>query len=530
MYRFKFAALYMIILLGSLWPQAHAQRVSKGWGGEMDPLQQQFSIIHYSLDLQILPEIKAIDGSMEITFRPLQPLDTLRLNLVSDYKVLSVEVDSVSLDFRHEGELLDIYGTGLANKVKVKYRGKPPVAVNPPWSGGFTWARDGRGAHWVGLSSQLEGGRIFMPCLDHPSSKPENGLDLYIKVPFPYTVAANGRLLNQAEARGYNYFHWATHYPISNYNVNFTMGRFAQLKDTLTSVDGGRIPMEVYVLQENRAKASQLMEVFKTSMASQEKYFGPYPFAQDKAAVVETPYLGMEHQTINGYGNNFQFTKVGPVEFDGLLHHELGHEWWGNKVSVADWKDFWIHEGICSYGDMLFYLNHGGEEAYQKEIATAMESMENKRPLVSTKPTGSSEAYFSDIYTKGALVMHSLRFLVGDQVFFELLQGFLSDPRFTYGNQVDTEDFTGYFQEHTERDLQPFFDLYLYTTELPEIKISKKRKNRYDIKFSNVDLSLPVEVKTSEGIEVLEISKNNLRIKSNTELEIDPNHWYMFEK
>ncbi|QDH78169.1 M1 family metallopeptidase [Echinicola soli] len=500
------------------------------WGGQMDPLQEQFQVVHYSLDLEILPRIQGINAVMEMTYNPLGSLDTLRLDLISNYEVTRVESYGHSLDFDHRGDILDIYPDTVSRRVKIFYRGRPPVAENPPWSGGFTWSEDNEGNHWVGLSCQHEGAKVFMPCLDHPSSKASNGVDLYIKVPFPYFVAANGRLLNQATSSGYNYFQWATSYPISNYNINFTMGRFFEGAEWYTSVDGSKIPMHAYVLSEHKEKAPGLLDVLKTSVETQEKFFGPYPFAKDKIAVVETPYLGMEHQTINAYGNNFQYTQVGTTAFDWLLHHELGHEWWGNKVSVADWKDFWIHEGICSYGDMLFYQEHGGQNAYLEKAADTRTQIKNDQPLVKRGDISSAEAYHPDIYTKGAFVLHSLRFVLGDEVFFPMLKAFLQEDSFTYAHQVDTKDFVDFIEEYSGKDLEGFFDMYLYSTKLPKLKVKRKRKRRYDVRLSNIDFSLPVEIKTSDGIEVVELSRDAVRIKSDEKIVVDPNGWYLFDE
>ncbi|MBD8488481.1 M1 family metallopeptidase [Echinicola sp. CAU 1574] len=507
-----------------------AQEHKWTWGGKMDPLQERYEVIHYSLDIEILPKIQGINASMEMTFRRIGKLDTLRLNLIDNYQVTKVEVGDEEISFNHHGKVLDMLPPENANSVKIYYRGKPPVAKNPPWSGGFTWEKDQNGNYWVGLSCQHEGAKIFMPCLDHPSSEPSHGVDMYFKVPFPYFVAANGRLLNQGTGLGYNYFHWATAYPVNNYNINFTMGRFFELSKKFSSTSGREIPMKVFVLEENKAKASGLLEVLERSVITQEKYFGPYPFPDDKIAVVETPYLGMEHQTINGYGNNFQYTQVGDVNFDWLLHHELGHEWWGNKISVSDWADFWIHEGICSYGDMLFYLEHGGEEAYHEHVLTAARGIENKQPIALTPNKTSEEAYQGDIYTKGAYIMHSLRFLLGDEMFFPMIKAFAVDSRYTYTNQVNTKDFIDFVENYSGKDLEDFFQIYLYSTDLPKVKINPKGKNRFDIKLTNVDLSLPMEIQTSEGIEKVVLSKEAVRVKSDRPIVVDPNGWYLLDK
>ncbi|WP_194776036.1 M1 family metallopeptidase [Pararhodonellum marinum] len=501
------------------------------WGGPIDPLQTKFRVLHYQLDLEIIPESHEISGVVKVTFEAPEKLDTLRLNLISDYQVERVIMDGEKVNFLHMGEILDIYPMDCTcEEVIIYYSGSTPIAPNPPWVGGFTWEMDEFDNHWMGLSSQNEGAKIFMPCLDHPSSEPINGVDLYLTAPKPYFVASNGRLVRTEEKGDNITYHWSTQYPINNYNINFTLGIFHEEKTTFTSVDGTEIPMMVYVLQENRDKAKALLSVLENSTRTHEKYFGPFPFAKDKIAVVETPYLGMEHQTINAYGNNFQFVPMGSVQYDWLLHHELGHEWFGNKVSVKDWADFWIHEGLTAYGDFLFYLEHGGESAYVDKVHATMRQIINEKPVVSPVNSTSDEAYHPEIYTKGAVIMHSLRFYLGDEVFFPMVKAFANDDRFTYENFVTTRDFIGFVQTFSNQDLEGFFDLYLYTTKLPKVKISKKGKKGYNISLRNVDFMLPMEVETSEGIKRVTLSKAPTFVDSKSPVVVDPNMWYLLDR
>lgn len=379
----------------------------------------------------------------------------------------------------------------------------------------------------MGLSSQGEGAKIFMPALDHPSSEPSEGVDLYFTVPKPYFVAANGRLEDVDEKKGKSIFHWATDYPINNYNINFTLGKFHEETKMFASVSGEMIPMSVYVLLENWHKAKDLLEILEESTRTHEKYFGEFPFPEDKIAVVETPYLGMEHQTINAYGNNFQFVPMGKTRYDWLLHHELGHEWYGNKVSVGDWADMWIHEGITTYGDWLFYLEHGGEEAYFAKVKSELKKIKHAKPVVSPPNSTEEEAYHPEIYTKGAYILHSLRWLLGDEVFFPMLKAFASDERFIYQNRVDTKDFTDFVHTYTGNDFCSFFELYLKTTDLPEVRVKRRSKRRWEISLEGIDFEMPVELNTSSGIQVVKLGVKPSLIEDTERPEIDPNGWLM---
>ena len=501
------------------------------WGGPVDPLQQKFKVEHYRLNLEILPETQSIRGSNTITFSSPEKLDTLRFQLIDEYKVEKVIMNGEEVQFTHSNDILDILPNDCTcNSVEVFYGGKTPIASNPPWTGGFTWKKDSFDNHWMGLSSQGEGAKVFMPALDHPSSEPTDGVDLYFTVPKPYFVASNGKLMDVKTLEDHLVYHWSTAYPINNYNVNFTMGIFQEEKLEFNSVSGDKIPMHVWVLQENRTKAKELLAILKTSTETLEKYFGAFPFPEDKIAVVETPYLGMEHQTINAYGNNFQFVPMGETQYDWLLHHELGHEWFGNKVSVGDWADMWIHEGITAFGDWMFYWEHGGEQAYFEKVQSVGRTIEHLNPVVSPPNSTEEKAYHPEIYTKGAFVIHSLRGILGDEVFFPMLKAFASDERFTYQNRVNTKDFTNFVAKYTGQDLQGFFDFYLLTTDLPEVKVAKKGKAGYQISLKGIDFEMPVEVKTSEGIQKVMLGSKPVSVQSKTLPEVDPRGWLMLRK
>ncbi|GMQ25951.1 M1 family metallopeptidase [Algoriphagus sp. oki45] len=501
------------------------------WGGPIDPIQAKMKIRHYRLELELIPETQSILGSNTITFSSEEKLDTLRFQLIDEYEVSRVLMDGKEVVFFHQNDVLDILPVDCTcDQVQVFYGGKTPIAQNPPWTGGFTWEKDQLDNHWMGLSSQGEGAKIFMPALDHPSSEPSEGADLIFTAPKPYFVASNGRLTQTEDKEDKVTYRWSTSYPINNYNINFTLGVFQEAKMEFESISGNRIPMHVWVLQENRAKAEELLEVLKISTKTQEKYFGPFPFPKDKIAVVETPYLGMEHQTINAYGNNFQFVKMGGVKYDWLLHHELGHEWFGNKVSVGDWADMWIHEGLTAYGDWLFYWEHGGPEAYFAKVKSESRNIPHAKPVVSPPNSTEEQAYHPEIYTKGAMVIHSLRGVLGDELFFPAVKAFVMDDRFTYQNQVNTQDFTDFIERFTGKDLSGFFDLYLYSTSLPKLKVSKKGKDGYLIALQGIEFEMPVEVETSEGIQRVSVGKKGTEVKSSTPVVVDPRGWLMLEK
>jgi aminopeptidase N len=322
-------------------------------------------------------------------------------------------------------------------------------------------------------------------------------------------------------------FHWKTRYPIANYNINFTIGKFHREQKAFTSVSGKQMPIVFYILDEHREKASPHLDMAMKMIRSHENYFGEYPFIEEKFGLVETPYLGMEHQTINAYGNQFRYTELGGEPFDWLLLHELGHEWWGNKVKAADWADYWIQEGICTYADALYHREVAGEEGYHKKMASARKGIRNEKPLIPKRNASTDEVYQGDIYGKGAYLLHSLRFIMGDERFFRALKQFASSEEFTYRNLVSETDFVIHFSSVSGVDLDPFISKMTYTTELPRQIVKEVKRNGFDLSVHGVDW-LPVEVRIGDEIRKMYLTDQPVRVRASEKPVIDPNHWYLW--
>jgi aminopeptidase N len=259
-----------------------------------------------------------------------------------------------------------------------------------------------------------------------------------------------------------------------------------------------------------------------------EKYFGEYPWANEKIGIAETPHLGMEHQTMIAYGNKFNFTQLGGKDFDWLFHHEFGHEWWANKVTNRDWGHMWIQEGICSFGDALFTREMEGEDAYLARMRQTGRKTQNIKPVVQGDAVDSDDAYQGDIYGKGAFFMHSLRYVLGDSIFFPALKKLATDPAYTYDNTVTTDDVEKLFSTAADEDLKPFFDFYLRTTKKLEVNIQQTSDESYTVKFLNYEGTLPLDVSVDGKIERKLVNQTGIAITSpNGPPLIDPKGYYL---
>ncbi|HSB93981.1 MAG TPA: M1 family metallopeptidase [Flavitalea sp.] len=500
-------------------------------GGILKPEQGLMDIRHYTVQLTIDPGNKRIAGTTVIKLVTKEPVRQLVFDLSDSLPTTKAVIDGKSAPFTHSGNLLKItvpqqLPAGV-HEASIHYGGKPIVAKRPPWKGGFTWDTDSSGNPFIAVTCQLEGGKIYYPCKDHPSDEPNEGADLIITVAKGLVVAGPGLLVNRTTKGKQTTFHWQTKYTINNYSIVFNVGKFQVVERKYRTVDGHTVPLQFYVLEQHKSKAEHHLDIFERTIQMQEKYFGEYPWVKEKIAICETPHLGMEHQTMNAYGNKFKYTQVGGQDFDGLMHHEFGHEWWGNKITANDWADMWIQEGICTYGDALYIRDYEGEPAHQKRMREIAMHTANIRPIVQGKDLATDSVYISDIYGKGALFMHTLRYIIGDSIFFPALKAFATDPKYTYDNKVTTKDVQDHFSKASGKVLKPLFDLFIYSTNKLDIRVKQVSPNQYSLTLQNIKMELPVEVVTDGQEQLMELNGNSQIVTSQTAPIVDPDGWYL---
>ena len=501
-------------------------------GGKLKPEQAIMDIRHYTIALKVNVAQKSIDGYTDIDLLLSKPSKALVFDLLDSFKISKVLVNNHEQNYKYENNLITINLNkelpAGKTKVKVVYSGKPHNAVKPPWDDGFIWGTDSTGHSRVEITAEGTGGKLYFPCKDHPSDEPNEGVDLIITVPGNLVVSGPGMLINSTKQNNTATYHWKTNYSINNYSILFSAGNYEVVSRNYKTIDGNTVPIQFYVLKDHISKAAHHLDVFEKTIHEQEKYFGEYPWAKEKIGIVETSYLGMEHQTMNGYGNNFRYTKVGGEDFDGLMHHEFGHEWWGNKVTTKDWADFWIHEGICTYGDALFIKEFEGDAAYINHFKkSAARGIRNVKPVILGKDIDEETAYNGDIYPKGAFFMHTLCYIMGEKAFFPALKTFATSKKYTYDNLVNTDDVEQYFSKAAGRDLKPLFHLFLYTTDKLEVLIKQLPENRYSIKLTNMSIPLPVDVTTDSGTKQLNLSSTETIVTSTAKPVIDRDVYYL---
>lgn len=450
------------------------------------PEQEAVRFDKADLSIRVMPDQKAIDAVAVLDFTALSPVSVLPVELDTRFDISAIAVDGTTLDAsdwrNDEGRLWIQLGRELAAgdsvSIRIAYAGQPREAPRAPWDGGFVWGTAPSGEPWIATAVQPEGCDLFWPCIDNPLSEPGR-VDLHITVPSNLAAPSNGRFLGkQDHGDGWTTWNWSAANP-NTYAIALNIGPYEAVSAQYQSRFGNTIALSYWHLRsDDPVEVRSLFAEFAPMMDFYEATVGPFPFGDEKMGVVETPHLGMEHQTINAYGNGYRLDGKG---YDWLLHHELAHEWFGNQLTNTNADDMWLHEGLGSYMQPLYLRWLHGERYFQAELLEQRNDLINRFPVVSGVQRSEDEVYQGDvgpgldIYNKGSLVAHSLRMLIGDEAFFRSVTRLVygrPDPRpgnFTT-RHASTDDFLAIVNEEAGRDLTWFFRGYLYQAALPDLR------------------------------------------------------------
>jgi aminopeptidase N len=520
-------------------------------GGPLMFEQAAFDVQSYDISLKVDPKAKTITGTTVMTARIVIPTNVIVLDLDTPYKVDNVYGErkdaQASLNWERRGGKIWIWfpmtkQPGEMFETIITYGGSPRVAPRAPWIGGVMWEKTPGGADWISVALQNDGADLLWPCKDHPSDKPATAA-MHITVPDPLVAAGPGKLeRTEKNNNGTTTYHWRMTNPIANYSLVFNAAPYKLIEEKIKSVNGDTIPLVFYVLPEHLDKAPKLIEETKKYNAFFEKYLGPFPFRSQKLGIVETPHLGMEHSTHIAYGNQFRFAADG---FDWLMFHEFGHEWWANLVTASDWRDFWIHEGFQSFMDTFYLEETKGQGAYFTAMKARQRGFRNMQPVAPREPKISYQVYMAepdyldsdgDIYGKGAYILHSLRYLIGDNAFFNSLRH-MAYPRkeiesWTDGRQerlVNTDDFLTIAENESKMKLDWFFELYLRQPKLPTL-VTQNQEHEILLRWetpNNLPFPMPVDVEVDGKIQRVKMENGSGRVTFQNKATIDPNGWVL---
>ena len=459
--------------------------------GDLSSVRTCYDVTFYNLFVIIDEKEKFIERSYnEIHFIAISDFDKIQIDLSENMEILLIEYEDLELIYTREFDAVfidfpEIIQKGEISKIKIWYNGYPKEAINPPWDGGFSWDKDKFDNPWIGVSCQGLGASVWWPCKDHQSDEPDS-MQITVSARKPLKVVANGNLINE-ESVWNNYLNdtliqstWFVSYPINNYGVSIAIGDYVYFNDIyISNLD--TLDLSYYVLSYNIDKAKEHFSQVIPMLECFEDLFGKYPFWKDGFALIETPYLGMEHQSGIAYGNNYlpgyrgSLSYSAGFNFDYIIVHETGHEWWGNSITTNDIADMWVHEGFCTYSEALYVECMYGYESMLKYVNNQKRFIRNKTPIIGHFHVNHQGS--SDMYHKGSVMLHTLRTIVNDDVlWFDILKGI--NTEFKYST-INGEDIRNYIMFRTGYDLESFFIQYLQNTDLPEFQYKLVKEGRH---------------------------------------------------
>ena len=472
--------------------------------GMLRPERTCFDVTFYELDIEVNIKNKSIAGFVEMTYQIVENFSTLQIDLFENMLIDKIEYKGQTLDYRREFDAVFInfpkeQTKGKKGKIRIYYHGNPQSARMPPWDGGFVWKTDNNDNPWIGVACEGDGASLWWPNKDHLSDEPDS-MAINITIPDGLTCVANGNLRSIDKKAGKNRFNWFVSYPINNYNVSINIANYAHWTEEFSATDGEILALDYYVLDYNLEKAKKHFKQTHQVLAAFEHYFDKYPFWEDGFALVETPYLGMEHQGAIAYGNQYKRGYLGgmiprDMDWDYIIVHETGHEYFGNSISCRDLSEMWIHESFTTYMEALYVEYAYNYDDAVRYLNTQRRFIGNKEPILGPKDVNWEDWSSSDHYYKGAWILHTLRHAINDdKKWFDILKGFYQ--KFSISN-ITTSDFVEYVNKATNKNFSSFFDQYLEYPNIPvlEYKLAEEGENlavnyRWKTDVENFDMPI----------------------------------------
>jgi aminopeptidase N len=471
--------------------------------GTIGPARAWWDVVYYDLALRLDPADSSVVGANTIHYRVTGPGRELQVDLMAPLQVDSIVQDGARLEMRREGDAWFVRPTitqtrGGQQSLTVHWHGHPRVAVNPPWDGGLVWARDPQRKPWIGTAVQGLGASAIWPNKDHQSDEPDS-MRIRVTVPPGMVEVSNGRLAGrETHADGSTTFDWRVRSPINNYGVTVNAGSYVHFGERYDG-EAGPLDLDYWVLEAHLEQARRQFTQVPPMLRCFEGWLGPYPFYEDGFKLVESPYLGMEHQSAIAYGNQFRNGYRGTdlsgtglgLSWDYIIVHEAAHEWFGNNITTRDIADMWVHEAFAMYAEGLYVECTQGKEAGARYLLGVRKQIQNDGPIVG--PYGVNREGSGDMYFKGANVIHTIRQLVSDDARWRAILRGLNE---TFRHQTVTgRQVEEYLSRQVGRDLSRVFDQYLRHAKPPTLEYALAEGTlRYRWRADVDGFDLPVRI------------------------------------
>lgn len=459
-----------------------------------------YDVKRYDLNIIINPEEKSIKGFNDITFDVVSATQKIQIDLFDNMKVDSIVWNTKKLKYVRDNDAVFIdFPEKLVSKsnhkLKFYYSGNPKIAKNAPWDGGFVFKKDSNGKDFIAVAVQGTGASLWYPVKDSQTDEPDNGASIKVAVSNGLMNVSNGRFLGSEDLKnGYTRWDWEVKNPINNYTITVNVADYVHIQDKMPDLD-----LDYYVLRENETKAREHFAEVKPMMECFQSKFGRYPFWEDGYKLVETPYLGMEHQSAVAYGNKYKKGYMGfdlsgtgvGMFFDYITIHETGHEWFGNSITSMDIADMWIHEGFTTYSETVFIECIKGYDDAMKYINGQAKNVRNDRPIIGQY--GVNNEGSGDMYYKGSLMLNTLRHIIADDTKWWKI---IFDYSETFKKKIiTTATVIDYFNKASGLNLTPVFNQYLNTNQVPHF-VYKVNGDYLYYSWENVndDFNMPIDI------------------------------------
>ncbi|MEO6000043.1 MAG: M1 family metallopeptidase [Chitinophagaceae bacterium] len=507
--------------------------------GSVTPERAWWDVIWYGITVKPDFPTKTIEGSTKINFKVLQSGKIMQIDLQVPMEIGVVLWKQQKLNVTREGNIYlvqfpDMLKKGSVQSIDISFSGKPREALLPPWDGGWIWKTDKNGNPWMSVACQGLGASVWYPCKDHQSDEPDSA-SLTMTVPADLVAVGNGRLqVTTKNNDGTVTSTWKVTNPINNYNIIPYIGKYVNFTETFDG-EKGKLDCSYWVLDYHLDSAKEQFKQVPLMLKCFEHWFGPYPFYEDSYKLVESPHLGMEHQSAVAYGNKFRNGYLGKdlsgtgwgLKWDFIIVHESGHEWFGNNITSKDLGDMWIHEGFTNYSETIFTGCQYGKEAGNDYVIGTRSKILNDSPIVG--PYGVNQEGSGDMYYKTGNMIHTIRAIIdNDELFRSILIGL---NKTFYHQTITAKQVEGYINKTSGKDFSKVFDQYLLHTEIPVLEY-KITATSFMYRWSNCikGFNMPVKIHLNGGIWLRPTEQWQSMNATTDDLNVDRNFYIQTKK
>lgn len=507
--------------------------------------QNNFDALFYHIKLDVKIASPYIQGSVLCRVKPtVNDLSQIKLNLHNSFSIERIKGNISSFILENDTLYINFSSPIKLNEIiefEVFYKGVPELAGGYK---GLRYEQHGLNEPIIATLSTPYLAHYWWPCKDGPGDKPDS---VYIDITIPDTTiqsipliaVSNGVLENVITISNKRTFQWRERNPIVPYYVMMAISNYKKFSQSFVGKNGEQFPIDYYVFEDHLTTAQKGVEQLPEVMEFFISKFGSYPFANEKYGMTQLGFYGAIENQTNTIQNNMSPTWL-PVSI-----HELAHMWFGDMITCENWHHGWLNEGFATYSEALWAEHSSGFDAYKQNIES--NRYEFGGTVYLQNAGDPFNVFVNIIYTKGAYVLHMLRGILGDEVFFDCLYQYANDARFRYYHAT-TEDFKQVCESVSKVDLDFFFDQWIYDEYYPMYQYEfNQNKISYETTLSIkqiqsengwreiFEMPIQLEFKYADGSDTLITVWNetkesiyNLKLeKEIAEMNFDPDNWIL---